>query len=232
MDKSCQICRMIWVGQQLKLLQFVLYQWPSPYPRPTHLQNNFFMLTFSYKAVSTLPYDIFTMATISCNFVFRLSKIIFQIFFFFDGLRCKAICLQVRSIQHHRLSHDLVQDEQTTDILLFMSKKVAKILFKPMLRFFCNSFFSYFFIKKQYLNNTRNSNFFIVLKVASLKRLVIAVNESTKGHEILTEIISELTLPKNEYEYFLRKDQTKNKNYRIPSKEEEESVLRENIIHN
>ena len=47
--------------------------------RGTHLEYNFFVLKFSCTTLNTVPFDIFRMSAISCNFTFRSDKIIFRI---------------------------------------------------------------------------------------------------------------------------------------------------------
>ena len=48
--------------------------------RGTHLEYNFFILKFSCTTFNPVPFDIFRMSAISCNFTFRSNEMIFRIF--------------------------------------------------------------------------------------------------------------------------------------------------------
>ena len=54
--------------------------------RGTHLEYNFFILKFSCTTLNTVPFDIFKMSAISCNFTFPSDKMIFRIFCVFSGV--------------------------------------------------------------------------------------------------------------------------------------------------
>ena len=159
--------------------------------RGTHLEYNFFILQFSYTTLNTVPFDIFRMSAISCNFTFRSDKMIFRIFCVFPGVATSVgrpgrstsavfVRPRLKSAYHRQM---VVFDGEFSR-QHFSSYCWAWPVFLP--------------IKKQCLINTWNSFSFIVYRITKVASLNLQYhdNDWAKCHTIFTRIFWRLVLPK------------------------------------